>query len=122
MFLKIIQLIIFLFVSVPPTESTLHPSTDDPLSVGDFLNLTCSTDSSNPPAALQFRFTPTDFKLSDDVYSNGNYNGKKTTRSMSGSVWKSHHDTEVECSVNYNGEDMNHLKKTYTIAVPCKYH
>jgi len=85
------------FVSVPPSESKLLSSKPNPLSVGDFLNLTCSTDSSNPPASLAFdALDITDFQLSANVASVGNYNGLMVAKSLSGRIRKSHNGKKIK--------------------------
>ena len=118
-----ICLIIFsrnaLSLSVPPSESFLIPSTENPLSVGDILNISCSTDSSNPKASLVFSGV-TDFQLSDDVLSAGIYHGQKVTKSLSVKVGKEHNGIDVRCSVSYLKNNVEGLQKTFLLNVTCK--
>lgn len=113
--------ITFIFISVPPSKTMFVPSQNNPLCVGDFLNITCSTDSSNPQAYLDINFNINNLSQYNNVYSAGDYNGNKVARSLSGVVNKVHNGVVIGCYVIYNTKYVMGLKQTYTLNVTCMY-
>ena len=105
----------------PPTDTTLALSKHNPLSVGDFLNLTCSADSSYPQAKLSLNAL-SDFSLSEIMYSAGHHYDQKVVISLSGTLEIKHDGETVECQVYFNNTIVDELTKNYTLNVTCKLH
>ena len=98
----------------------LVSSQNNPLTVDDFLNITCSTDGSNPQAYLDINVSLNNLSQSENVHSSGDQNGNKVARSLSGVVKKVHNEMVIELYV-YNIRNILELKRTYILNVTCRY-
>ena len=117
--LKIIFECVYFHFPVPPTMSTLIPSKQNPLSEGDFVVLTCSTDSSNPVALPIFvTLSIDDFPRTNYTVSDGADNGQQVA--LSGLVKREHNGINVSCDVSYNNSYNMGLRKTFQLNVTCK--